>query len=276
MPTMTSGQATAVAGAFDALAPDYDSVWTGTTVGRLQRRQVWRRLESMFHGGERILDLGCGTGVDAAFLARIGVRVHAIDVSPGMVRTARQRAERDGLADRVTFEVCALEQAGDMPRIGLFDGAFSDFGAINCLTDLRLVARSLAALVRPGGRLALCFMGRFCLCETVYHLLRGRPGRAFRRLRAGKTGIEAVLASGGPAFRVRYPSVTQLATALGGDFDLVSFRSIGVLVPPSYLEPWARTRQQTLDALASLDERIGGWPLVRGTGDHRLAVFVRK
>ena len=275
IPAMSSGQTTAVAGAFDSLAPDYDAAWTETTVGRLQRRHVWRQLQSMFRAGERILELGCGTGVDAAFLARIGVRVHAIDVSPRMLRTAQQRIEQEGLSDRVTFETCALEHVAGILQTGPFDGAFSDFGAINCLPDLQTTARGLAGLLRPGGRLVLCSMGRFCLWETVYYLLHAQSGRAFRRLRAGRAGFETVLVSS-PAFRVYYPSIAQLAEAFGGNFDLVSFRSVGILVPPSYLEPWARARQRTLRALASLDEYMGGWPLVRGTGDHRLAAFVRK
>lgn len=275
MAAMSSAQTSAVAAAFDALAPEYDSVWTETAIGRLQRRHVWCHLRSIFREGERILELGCGTGVDTAFLARSGVRVHAIDVSPRMVGAARQRVEQEELSGRVTFEVCALEHVADVPRAGLYDGAFSDFGAINCLQDPSLAARNLAVLLRPGARLVLCFLGKFCLWESIYHLFHARPSKAFRRLRAGRSGIETVVASA-PAFRVCYPSIAELAAAFAGDFDLVSFRSIGILVPPSYLEPWARTRQRTLLALASLDERIGGWPLARGTGDHRLAVFVRK
>ncbi len=271
----SSSQTTAVAGAFDAIAPDYDSAWTESTAGRLQRRHVWRHLQSVFREGERILELGCGTGVDAAFLAGIGAWVHAIDVSPRMVSAAKQRIEQQGLADRVTCEVCALENVADIPRIGLFDGAFSDFGAINCLADLSSVAGNIAALLRSGGRLVLCYLGRFCLLETAYHLLHAQPGKAFRRLRAGRSGAETVIGFG-PAFRVYYPSVAELAAAFSRDFDLVSYGSVGILVPPSYLESWARTRPRTLLTLASLDQRIGGWPLVRGTGDHRLAVFVRK
>jgi hypothetical protein len=118
-------------------------------------------------------------------------------------------------------------------------------------------------------------MGRFCLWETAYHLLHARPGKAFRRLRAGQSGVETVLASR-PAFRVYYPSMAELAAAFSGDFSMMSFRSIGILIPPSYLEPWAKARKRALHALAHIDERIGGWPLMRATGDHRLAAFVRK
>lgn len=275
MPVMSSNQVQDVAGSFDAMASDYDEAWTETTVGQLQRRHVWRQFGAMFQPGQRVLDLGCGTGVDAAFLARLGVRVHAIDVSSRMMRAAQERVEREGLADRVTFEICALEHVAGIRQTGLFDGAVSNFGAINCLPDLQSVARGLASLVRPGGKLALCFMGRFCLWEMAYHVLHAQPRKAFRRLRAGEAGIETSLASG-PAFHVYYPSIARLAADFSRNFDLVSFRSIGILVPPSYLERWAKSRQRTLCAFSFLDERIGGWPLVRATGDHRLAVFVRE
>jgi len=275
VPIVSSSRSPAIAGAFDALAPGYDAAWTETAVGRLQRRHVWRRLQAMFCPGDRILEIGCGTGIDAAFLARVGMRVHATDVSPRMLRVAQERIEREELTDRVTFEVCALEQIAGIRQAGLFDGAFSDFGAVNCLPDLQSAARDLALLLRPGGRLALCFMGMFCLWETAYYLVHARPGRAFRRLRAGSAGIEAALGSSS-AIRVYYPSIAKLAAAFAEDFDLVSFRSVGILVPPSYLESWASSRRRTMRTLAFLDERVGGWPLLRGTGDHRLASFVRK
>jgi len=275
LPALSSDQSSAVAAAFDSLAPHYDAAWTETLIGRLQRRQVWRELQSTFRMGERVLEFGCGTGADAAFLARAGVRVHATDISPGMLGAAQDRMEREELTDRVTLEACALEQLAAARQAGSFDGAFSDFGAINCLRDLDPAAAVLARLLRPGGKLVLCFMGRFCLWETVWHLLHARPGKAFRRLQAGRAGIETSL-SAGPAFRVYYPSIAQLAAAFEKDFDLISFHSIGILVPPSYLEQWASRRRRTLRALAFFDEHTGGWPLVRGTGDHRLAVLVRK
>jgi ubiquinone/menaquinone biosynthesis C-methylase UbiE len=274
-PTSTAGRISEVAQAFDALSPQYDSAWTESAVGQMQRGQVWRELRPIFSPGERILELGCGTGVDAVFLARLGVRVHATDISQQMLHAAQNRVEREGFAGLVTFEICALEDVGGIAQSEPFDGVFSDFGAVNCLQDLASVAPALAGLMRPDGKLVLCFMGRFCLLETAFYLLHSDPRRAFRRFRAGREGFETSLASG-PSFRVYYPSIAQLSAALGDVFKLVSFRSIGILVPPSCLERWAGFRRRTLRALSFLDEHIGGWPLVRGTGDHRLVVFVRR
>ena len=45
------------------------------------------------------------------------------------------------------------------------------------------MAGSLAALVRPGGRVAICLLGRFCAWETLYYAVRLQFRKAFRRWR---------------------------------------------------------------------------------------------
>ena len=65
-----------------------------TAIGRAQRNLVWRDIDALFHAGERILDIGCGTGEDAAHFAARGVHVYATDASPAMVRVARERGSR--------------------------------------------------------------------------------------------------------------------------------------------------------------------------------------
>ena len=70
--------------AFDEIAERYDRDWTATQVGVLQRAAVWRTLDRLFGPGDRVLDLGCGTGADAAHLAKRGVQVLAADISPQM------------------------------------------------------------------------------------------------------------------------------------------------------------------------------------------------
>ena len=143
---------------FDTLALSYDAVWTESPTGRLQRNAFWRLVAGLFRPGQHVLDMGCGTGEDAVRLAREGVRVSAIDSSREMVRVARARG--------VNALQLPIEQVERLDAV--FDGAISNFGALNCVEDLQPVGRALARLIRPGGAVALCLLGRFCAWETLH------------------------------------------------------------------------------------------------------------
>lgn len=74
---------------WNVVAETYDQVFPETLIGRAQREIVWQELACVFQAGQRILELNCGTGVDAVHLAESGVRVLACDISPRMIELAR-------------------------------------------------------------------------------------------------------------------------------------------------------------------------------------------
>ena len=247
---------------FDAIAARYDELWTNTTAGRLQREAVWQRLAPHFRAGEHILDLGCGTGEDALHFERAGVRVSAFDASPAMVQAARERG--------VAANVLALE---DLDKLdGSYHGALSDFGAVNCVADPRILRAPLARLIRPGGFFALCVIGRFCLRETVHFLMRGELRKATRRWSGTSTSSSISL-------RVFYPTMGRLRKSFAPDFTLIESTGVGVFVPPSYISPSPDTVLSGLDTMlsgfAATDRRIAHLPGVRALADHRLLIFKR-
>ncbi len=261
----------AAAAAFDHVAPRYDREWTDILAGTLQRRQVWRHVDPLFQAGDRVLDLGCGTGADAVHLAGRGVVVRAMDASGAMVTCAQKRVESAGLGQRVRTEVLAIEELDQLSGNEDFDGVLSNFGAMNCVADVTAVAKSLARLVRPGGNVALCTLGKFCLWETLWYLVAADLGKAFRRW---GDGAEATLGSGS-SFAVYYPSVREIRNAFEPRFRLKSARGIGVCVPPSYAKGMVRSFPRVTKALAGLDQHVGSWVGLRGLADHRLLVFER-
>jgi SAM-dependent methyltransferase len=242
--------------AFDRIASQYDELWTRTPVGQLQREAVWRRLGRLFHRGDRLLDLGCGTGEDALHLAGLGMDVRAIDASPEMVRIARGRG--------VDASVLGIEEIGSLA--GSYDGAVSNFGALNCVRDLEGVRRGLAGLIRPGGHLALCVIGRFCLWETLWYALHGQPRKSGRRW-----GSEQF--SGSLQIPVHFFSIRRLARAFSPEFALREWRGIGTFVPPSYVRALP---PRSLGFLAGLDRRVAHLRFLRALADHRLLIFVRR
>ena len=262
----------AAADAFDEVARRYDRQWTDSLAGTLQRRQVWRYTDPLFQAGDRVLDLGCGTGADAVHLASRGIVVHATDASGAMVSCTNRRVESAGLGQRVTTRVLAIEELDQLSGNESCDGALSNFGAMNCVEDVAAVAKNLARLVRPGGNIALCVLGRFCLWEVLWYLAAADLGRAFRRW---ADGAKATLGSGS-SFPVYYPSVREIRNAFEPRFRMKSVRGIGVCVPPSYAEGIGRRFPRVTKAFAEVDRCVGSWPGARAMGDHRLLVFEKR
>jgi ubiquinone/menaquinone biosynthesis C-methylase UbiE len=241
-----------MAAAFDSVASSYQTLWSGTPTGEMQREAVWRFIEPLFSTGSRILDIGCGTGDDAlAFQAR-QVHVTGIDASPEMVRIARERG--------IDASVRRAEDLSDLR--GSFDGILSNFGALNCVQDLESLREPLARLMRPDGWLAICLMGRVCVWESIWYLLRGDLARATRRWKGE--------ASSSLASRVFYPTVANVRHALAPDFTLYSWHGIGLAVPPSYVTGFSAA---AIRRLANLDRRLAPLPFLRACSDHRLLLF---
>ncbi len=255
--------------AFDGVAATYDATFTNSSVGRAQRNAVWRILSRTFHAGDHILELNCGTGEDALHLASHSIAVEACDASRAMIDAARQRQYAHSTPSAVHFQHLSTENIAELQRDAVqFDGVFSNFSGLNCVGDLQQVAQNLAALVRPGASLLLCFSTRFCLIEILYFLLLGEPEKAFRRCWGW-----AVARVGGNPVKVYYPMLFQLRRFFEPHFVLRECIGIGVAVPPSYLDPWARKHPQLFGFLCKCELPLSSLPIVRVIGDHMLLRF---
>ena len=105
-------------------------------------------LSSNAAGGERVLDVGCGSGVLALVAGRLGAaQVVGVDIEPAAVVAAQANARRNGLEATARFSTAAV---GDSD-LGIFDDVVANITA-DVLVDL---AHEIAARVAPGGHLAL-------------------------------------------------------------------------------------------------------------------------
>jgi SAM-dependent methyltransferase len=268
VPPWAGFRGSAAGAAFDRIAEDYDQKFTDTLIGRAQRDAVWTVLSRTCKKDDRVLELNCGTGEDALFLAGNGISVLACDASRRMIAKAQQRLQHHPHRALVSFCELPTERVGELDPEIRFDAAFSNFSGLNCIADHAAVASSLASLTGQNGKLILCFSTRFCLIETLYFIARGQLSKALRRCQ-GQTEAEL----NGARFTVYYPTIRQIRRAFAPAFRLYSCVGIGVAVPPSYLEGWARQHPALFRILRRAERLLARLPILRSTGDHVLLCF---
>ena len=255
--------------AFDGVAHDYDRSNTANPILRAMRGRALAAVRRHVPAGSTLIDLGCGPGTDAAALVAAGYRVTAIDWAPAMAEAARRAVSESGLD--VDVRQLGIHQL-DRLAPHTFDAAYSNFGPLNCVPDLDDAARQIAARLRPGGVLVASVIGRVCPWEFALYGVRGDRSRARVRL---SDNVVAVPLNGRRVW-TRYwspPAFTAVFRAAG--FRPLSLRGLGICAPPPYLEGFAARHPRLVHLLEAIDDRCGGWPLLRNWGDHFLIALRR-
>ena len=266
---------THVARGYDITASAYDEVEGRNEISERVRRMSLAAAIAAFRPGDRILELGCGTGRDAVFLASHGISVVATDVSPAMVRITRARAEQVGVENRVSARVSsAAEAASDG---GVYDGAYSNGAVLNLEPDLVGVGRGLASCLRPGAKAVLTAANRISLFELLVYPIVARPRKAFRKL-GQNVPIPVSREGAGKRYVVptHFLSPREFLSAIGPDFEVQSWRGLQVLTPPWNLVDMARLFRLAVTPLEVLEDRFGQMRGFRSLGSIFLMTLRRK
>jgi ubiquinone/menaquinone biosynthesis C-methylase UbiE len=256
--------------AFDSVAADYDGPRGNNALIQDMRRTMWASLDQVFAPGSRLIDLGCGTGLDAVRMASCGHDIVATDVSAGMLARTRARADREGLTQRVDTQRIGAHELDLLE--GRFDGAYSNLGPLNCVPELEAVARGCARLIKSRGAMVVTVIGRLCPWEIFHYARRGRWSRV--RVRFARNIVPVGMNH--HTIWTRYYTPREFFRPFAHDFALEHFRGLCVFAPPPYLSSVAERHPRLYAALQSLDRRVAGWPLVRGAGDHFLMILRRR
>jgi SAM-dependent methyltransferase len=268
--TLSHAQLLETQRAFDSVAVDYDGPRGNNELIQRMRVQLWDTVQRELAPGAHLLDLGCGTGLDAVEFARRGYQVLATDWSPQMVERTRARATASGLATRVGTAHLGVQQLDQLSA--KFDGIYSNFGPLNCAPDLRAVADECARLLHPGGKLVFSVIGRICPWELAHYGVRGR----FRRATVRWARKPMAVGMNRHVIWTRYYLPREFHRAFAEHFALSSYRALSLFLPPPYLVEFYRRHRRGCERLGRLDDRLGGWPLLRDMGDHFLIVMQRR
>src|SRR4051812_20474183 len=157
--------------AFDGVASGYDRSNASNPILCAMRARVHHTVEAFVPAGAHLLDLGCGPGADAAHLAARGYRVTAIDWSAAMVEEAGRRVRDAGVAHRVDVQHIGIHEMDRLESAAApFDAAYSNFGPLNCVVDLRAAALLIADRLKPGGLVIASVIGRVCPWELALYI----------------------------------------------------------------------------------------------------------
>ncbi|BBZ13836.1 SAM-dependent methyltransferase [Mycobacterium branderi] len=155
----------------------WDEVYTGSGPAQLAAvglPSVFAGFEDLFPTAGHALDLACGQGLAAVWLARRGLDVHGFDVSPVAIRHARDLARRGGVGDRCRFDVVDLDQ-------GLPDGPAADVVVCHRFRDRRL-DRVIIRRLAPDGLLAISALSEVGGTPGPFRAAPGELTSAFAEL----------------------------------------------------------------------------------------------
>lgn len=258
---------------FDRYSQSYDADFTETKVGKSQRNRVWKLLSGILPTDKKwnILEVNCGTGADAIWLASLGHRVLATDISSEMVAIGKQKSRFSEL--NLEFQTVGFQNITSTGEPETFDLIFSNFGGLNCISenDLKIFLRAANRLLKPDGKLVMVVMPSFCLWETLYYLLKFQPTNAFRRLKSrAKANLE------GNDLWVYYHNPFRVCRLARDSFDMKKLASVGLFLPPSYLANFFRNKPRLLKILNSMESLFSGFSWFSALSDHYFLLLKKR
>ncbi len=214
-------------------------------------RNIFRE-EVMSHlkPGSSILELNCGTGLDAIYFASLGHHVLATDNAPGMIAALQDKVDRLGLTDAVS---CQRLNYHDLSRLApqKFDFIVSNFGGLNCTPDLEDVLNQLAPLLNEGGKVTLVIMPKICPWELAM-VLKGKLRTAFRRFKK-KTSANVE----GVSFDCYYYNPSYVISRVKDTFHVRGLKGIFITVPPEFYQNFVERYPLLYRILSRTDNIIG-------------------
>lgn len=259
MKTKESTQEDLVSKAFSEQSVIFDSITTNNPMEVLYRNFTRAKVQSYLKKGQHLLELNCGTGLDAIFFAEQGLNVLATDNSEGMLLQSREKIKQHTLQNQILLQPCSFNDLSPLPTGKKYDHVFSNFGGLNCSEDLSVVIQQVDARLKKGALVHWVMIAPLCPWEWL-SVFKGRFSYAFRRL--NKRGVASKI-DGNP-FLTYYYSSAYIKRKFGEKYQIVQLHGMGCFLPPTYKEHFPNRWPRLFAILKALETKLSGfWPFNR-------------
>ncbi len=248
--------------AFSRQSLIYDDYEIEHPILRFMRQEVRLHVMNFLREGDKILELNSGTGTDAVFFAGNGFKVHATDISEGMILQLKNKATKHQLTDYISIQQCSFFELDKLNK-GTFDYIFSNFGGLNCSPDLTEITKHFPNLLNKNGRVTLVLMPPYCPWELAL-VFRLHFRTAFRRLK--KNGTKSHIE--GKHFNTFYYTPGQVLKALGKNFRKIKLQGLASFTPPPYMRNFPRKHHVLFRSLNQFDRYFSGYFPFNRMADH--------
>jgi ubiquinone/menaquinone biosynthesis C-methylase UbiE len=261
---------------FNVLAGTYDAAFTESLIGHAQRRVSHKWLQPLLTSkpNMQLLEINCGTGADACWMASLGHSVTATDGSPAMIDKAQQKTAVINLPGKPVFQTCAFDALPATFQNQKFDAIVSNFAGLNCVSpsDMKKLSAQLQSLIRPGGYLAVVLFGKYCFWDSFYHLLKGQPRQAVRRWTNKEVLVQLLPGVQQPVYYYSVKAFKRLLLPM----QLIEKKPVGICIPPSWLEAYVQQHLRLFHSLVQWEEKLGSSSLVTSLADHAFLLFKKE
>ena len=253
---------------FDHIASTYNSLFSRSAVGQLQRKLVWKYIEKIIphlHGFE-MLELTCGGGEDAELFGDRGFNLVATDISQETSKITERKDEKFSMQSGISSHYIDLDTFNETLFDKKFDLVFSNFGGLNGVNpdSMKTLIEKMPAILNPGGRFVGVVMPKFCVWETLFFLSRFQFKKAFRRL----TSAEIVSDLHGQNLKTWFYHPRQIKTWSRKKFRIINIKPVGVALPSAYLERFVNFKKHWLLRLNRLEKKLGNSTSLSGMADN--------
>ena len=256
---------------FDAAAGNYDATFTNSVIGKLQRQLVYQHLTVILKKKkpQTILEVNCGTGEDAIWMANQHYKVKATDISKKMIDVAKSKIE----SENPSFKEVDINRLKEEFPIEKFDLLFSNFGGLNCLpkTEVSSFFKNASGLLNKKGIMVLVIMPKNTLWEQLYFLLKRDSEKAFRRQKDFVTADVD-----GEKVATYYYNPKDIVHLANTNFKIRQYNPIGLFVPPSYLESFLKNKPRLISVLNAGEQKIKNLSWLSKYADHYIIVLQKK